>query len=177
VNNPAAEQPKPNAIRDRTSEPRILRSNQPVGEDLTRIPIRREMCDGLVREYGRGTASGGQFVRIKKYDFFLPFASRLVADVTEAHCHRVELVFRPLLGPRAHECQGHGAREGGWLPTLNRAIEVRRSNTEITSTGGEQLARKLIVGKVVADRRANPAMVGLRGVGPKIDRKLGFDPK
>ncbi len=55
VDDPGAEEPRPDAVRDAAREPRVLRVDQPVGEHLARVPVRGQLRGHAVREdRGRG---------------------------------------------------------------------------------------------------------------------------
>ena len=60
---------------------------------------------------------------------------------------------------------------------LDRPVEVHRADAEIAAAGGEQLADELVVGLVLGERRPDPAVIRLRGVGPEVDGKLRLDPQ
>ena len=63
----------------------------------------------------------------------------------------------------------------GGFPALHGAVEVDRRVAEVAAAGGEQLADEPVVGLVLADGGADPAVIGLRGVGPEVDGELGLD--
>ena len=186
--------------------------DQPIGEDLARIPVRRQLDLGSVREDGRqrlarrsargcarrvGRAVGGRLrsrrsrpararccparllalERIPEDVLLLPLAGGLVADLREEDRHARQPVLRPGLGPRSHERQGHGAGDAFRRPVLDGAVEVDRADAEIAAAGGEHLPDELVVRLVLGDRRPDPAVIGLRRIGPEIDGELGLDPQ
>ena len=60
VDDAASQQPGPDAVHDAAREPRILRGDQPIGEDLPRIPVRGQLDLGSIRKDRRQRLAVGR---------------------------------------------------------------------------------------------------------------------
>ncbi len=127
VDDAASQQPGPDAVHDVAGEPRVIRGDQPVGEDLARILVRGDAGRRAVGKNGRRRRpAGSRFVLagVEEDDLFLPFARGLVADLGEEGRHGGQPLLGPVLGPSSHEGQRHGLCDGLRLLALDGAVEV-----------------------------------------------------
>ena len=118
------------------------------------------------------TGHGDRLEGIPEDDLLFPLAGGLVADLREEHCHAGATVFRPEVGPRAHQRQSHGRGDALRSLVLDTAVEVDRPNAKIAATRREQFTDELVVRLVLGDRFPHPAVIGLRRVGPNLDGEL-----
>ena len=163
-----AEQPVPDAVDHVAGEPRVLRLDQPVGENGARVQPRREMRALAVGENRRG---GRLFGGIEVDDLLFPLVGGLVTDLRKERRHFAD----PLSAARSHKGEGHGLRQRRRLLALGGAVEIDLGNAEIAAVRHQQLARDLVVGHVVSDGGVNPLVVRLHRVGPQVDGELRLD--
>ena len=175
MNDAAAEQPSPDAVDYGAGEPGIGRRDQPVGKRGSRVAVRWKLCRSAVgKDRGLPQVIGG-LAGVPKNDFLFPFRCRFVADLCEKHRQIGQLGARPPLGSGAHERERHRLGNALGIPILHRPVEVDRWRAKVAAVGGQQQPDKLVVRHVFLETGANPVVVGLHGVWPEVDRKLGFD--
>ncbi len=125
-----------------------------------------------IRKDGR---RGDEFGWVEVDDFFLPLAGGLVDYRLEEDRHPSQALLGPLLSPGAHECQGDGLRDGLRLLALHGAVEVGGRHVEVAACREQHLAHKAVVGAVLANAGADPAVISLGSLRPQVDRKLALD--
>ncbi len=174
VDDPSAQQPGPDTIGDIACEPRIVRSDQPIGKDRAGVLARLDLHSDAI---GKHSFQGVSCRRIQANDFFFPLGRRLVRYAREESLHTGTAGLGPFFQAHPHKRQGHRTRDGGGFLPLNRTIEINLRHAKIAAARSQQLAGKLIVRHVLSNRIVNPAMIGLHRVGPQIDGKFRLDPQ
>ncbi len=118
-----------------------------------------------------------------------PLSTRWSAcpDLGEERGHPQVVVHAPVLQgmavaagagqPRPHEDQGGGLGHGSRVAVGDGPVEIGRPDAEIAAVGSEQLADELVVGLVLGDALADPAVIRLRRLRPEIDRVFRLDPQ
>ena len=175
VDDAAAHEVAPDAVRDRGREVRVLRRRQPVGErgpaSETLTEVRRALDRHQVLRRHDGVRLRVQLLVVPALvedDLLAGAEARADAEAGEEGGHLEVLVLGPALEgvvvalgadhPHAHEELGRGLHRllriaGGAVVAGGRLIEG-------AARGGDQFADELVVGPVLLDRLAQPAAEG-----------------
>jgi len=179
VNDAPPQEPVPQPVDDVPREPGVFGLDQPIGEDDARVLARGHADRSAVGEdRGRGAARlARRLARIEGNDLLFPLVGGLVADLGEEGRHAGKPLFGPLVGPLPQERQCHGLGDALRGLALHGAVEVHLAHAEVAAVGREHLPDEPVIGQILANAGANPAVIGLGRIGPEVDGELGLHPQ